>query len=609
MKNNFLKILCLVIPLLIFAQKTNASFSFAVYGDSRTGYDTHQEIVDQVVLKNPDFVLHTGDFVSIGSSDDEWTQFQDIAEPLLSKTPPADLQRSFFPAIGNHDLPINNYFSVFGMTDYYYSFDYENFHFISLNTEQSYIIDSEQYNWLVADLDSAQNKNIIIFLHKPAYSSGTHGSTQEIIDNLVPLFEEYGARFVFSGHDHIYERSYPIYQNTIDDENGVIYIIAGAGGAPLYPVTEGNWWTIAAESTYHFVYFEITENNFSGTTIDNNGNIIDSFEIASSDIENPTISINSGAILTNSRDVSLAVSASEDPYQMIISENSDFSEASWEIYSTTKAYALSDDDSTKTVYVKFRDEAENESAAASDNITLDTTAPVTTISPAPDSYNSVQEISLSAQDAISGLDKIYYTTDGNDPTTDSKIYSQPFKISQNTTIKYFAADLVGNSEEVQAAEYTIKKAKFVTKNAKSTEVEIIKNEINYTNDLHFNFSKVPTKKKYYAEVQRLKKYFSRLANAKQSSLKKYWQINTNLNKCAKNVVKIKLVFSYTKKELNTLKKQNKALREKNLILQYYDKNAKSLKTAKFTHNLQNNTFSFTLKKFISAKNYFVIGLK
>lgn len=46
--------------------------------------------------------------------------------------------------------------------------------------------------------------------------------------------------------------------------------------------------------------------------------------------------------------------------------------ASWETYAATKSITLPDGDGLKTIYVKVRDDVGNESAAASDSITLNT---------------------------------------------------------------------------------------------------------------------------------------------------------------------------------------------------------------------------------------------
>jgi hypothetical protein len=57
--------------------------------------------------------------------------------------------------------------------------------------------------------------------------------------------------------------------------------------------------------------------------------------------------------------------------------------SSWVTYSASKAITVSTGDGTKTINVRVRDDAGNESSPTSDTITLDTTAPVATVSVAP----------------------------------------------------------------------------------------------------------------------------------------------------------------------------------------------------------------------------------
>lgn len=67
------------------------------------------------------------------------------------------------------------------------------------------------------------------------------------------------------------------------------------------------------------------------------------------------------------------------------------SAASWVSYATSTSIVLADGDGAKTVYVKFRDDVGNESTAASAVVTLDTAAPVVTISSGPD-YSTISEV-------------------------------------------------------------------------------------------------------------------------------------------------------------------------------------------------------------------------
>jgi YD repeat-containing protein len=89
-------------------------------------------------------------------------------------------------------------------------------------------------------------------------------------------------------------------------------------------------------------------------------------------------------------------------------------------------------------------------------IATDTTPPATTATPGGGTYNAPQSVTLTCSDSGgSGCDKIYYTTDGNDPTTSSLVYSSPINIPLTTTLKFFARDLAGNSEAVKTQTYTI----------------------------------------------------------------------------------------------------------------------------------------------------------
>jgi hypothetical protein len=94
---------------------------------------------------------------------------------------------------------------------------------------------------------------------------------------------------------------------------------------------------------------------------------------------NTSISIAGGAASTASASVILTLGAT-DATQMTISNDSAFTGAAWETYTTSKTWTLTSGSGTKTVYAKFRDAAGNASAAVSDTIT--STAATTTEQPA-----------------------------------------------------------------------------------------------------------------------------------------------------------------------------------------------------------------------------------
>ncbi len=93
-----------------------------------------------------------------------------------------------------------------------------------------------------------------------------------------------------------------------------------------------------------------------------------------------SFTINGGDAYTNTREVTLNLSATDNlsgVSQMLISDSSTFTGASWESYDTTKTWSLPSGDGSKTVYAKFKDNAGNESLVVNDTIILKTSALLT----------------------------------------------------------------------------------------------------------------------------------------------------------------------------------------------------------------------------------------
>ncbi|MBI2592548.1 MAG: peptidoglycan-binding protein [Candidatus Colwellbacteria bacterium] len=86
---------------------------------------------------------------------------------------------------------------------------------------------------------------------------------------------------------------------------------------------------------------------------------------------NTSVVIAAGAVTASSTAVTLTLGAT-GATQMMISNVSDFKDAVWETYTTSKAWTLTSGDGVKTVYVRFRDASQNVSVAVTDTITLTT---------------------------------------------------------------------------------------------------------------------------------------------------------------------------------------------------------------------------------------------
>ncbi|MGB2697261.1 MAG: metallophosphoesterase [Candidatus Zixiibacteriota bacterium] len=245
-------------------------FKFNVYGDTRTQPDSHLVVVNRIMEFEPYFTLHTGDVVENGYSQSDW----DIYFATICSSEVCAQEIPFYYAIGNHENESPLYYGYFYLphnnpdsTESYYSFDYGNSHFISLDTEIPYGPTSHQYNWLETDLRSTYDKiYVFVFMHQYPYCAGGHESNIALRNALCPLFEEYKVDMVFSGHSHFYQRNGPI--------NGVTYMITAGGGAPLRTPAESSW-TQYTEESHHNVTFTVWSDSLMFRMVRTDGSVGD----------------------------------------------------------------------------------------------------------------------------------------------------------------------------------------------------------------------------------------------------------------------------------------------------------------------------------------------
>ncbi len=238
---------------------SSETLRFVVYGDTRDGADVEPRIVARIVDEAPDLLLYTGDLVPTGSDDAGWQNFFTVEEPLLSRFP-------VLFAVGNHELyedPQGGRFMRYvvqpgALSDgarpgLYYEERVGDVVFLVLDGMDRF---HEQALWLESRLQAAQAshaRHVFVVLHQPPFSVGSHCGAAVIQAEWVTLFERYGVRAVFAGHDHAYERL---------ERNGVRYFVSGGGGAPLYP-EESNCppYDAAAKRTYraehHYLRVEL----------------------------------------------------------------------------------------------------------------------------------------------------------------------------------------------------------------------------------------------------------------------------------------------------------------------------------------------------------------
>jgi uncharacterized repeat protein (TIGR01451 family) len=109
-------------------------------------------------------------------------------------------------------------------------------------------------DWLIHDLDSSSQPWKFVVFHQPAFSSGNATVRNNQMRAAAKFLEDHGVNMVFNGHEHNYQRTFPIRANanvaagpstpgpaavSIDTSfdgvtqtvpDGVLYIVEGAGG-------------------------------------------------------------------------------------------------------------------------------------------------------------------------------------------------------------------------------------------------------------------------------------------------------------------------------------------------------------------------------------------
>ncbi|HZK71019.1 MAG TPA: metallophosphoesterase [Clostridia bacterium] len=260
-------------PIISSDVRNTGEDKYIILGDNRDGYDTFEQIIQQVNGESPIFIIDNGDLVFSGKPN----QYR-VFDQMVSK-----ISSTLCTVPGNHDIRgsgRSTYTMLYGPA--YYSFDFADSHFIfldsSLGWTEKKAISDEQYTWLEKDLKKAQGKRILVITHIPPqdprsgvvpneipnytnevksgetwleqklnnYSesmSMDHGfQDPKEADKFENLMSTYLVDTVYLSHIH----SYLEYT-----KDGVRYLITGGAGAEL----------LTKNSYYHYIIAKIGDIN------------------------------------------------------------------------------------------------------------------------------------------------------------------------------------------------------------------------------------------------------------------------------------------------------------------------------------------------------------
>lgn len=232
-------------------KKDEPIFSFAVFGDTEIQGLDDEAMIFQKIIKgiNADkeiiFVIHTGDLTSKGTKY-QFDRFSEFADQL---------EISLYTTLGNNDIATDRYGTyyedLFGKS--YYSFDFEDCHFIALDNSSAYYgFDRKQRKWLEEDLEENSQQRFFIVMHRPlnvplasAVIEGGNELSSDNINAFLKIINPYSDKIlqIFTGHIHSF------LEYTLADKIPVT-VSGGGGAAPQVKIIKED---------YHYLKVQVFE--------------------------------------------------------------------------------------------------------------------------------------------------------------------------------------------------------------------------------------------------------------------------------------------------------------------------------------------------------------
>jgi hypothetical protein len=265
-------------------------FRFCATGDEDTYSTSSEPIMQSIASFDPDFTIVAGD-LSYASDDgtykgvgipqaynpSAWDTYFGLLGPNAAQSIP------WMVGMGNHDVePLtdngfagilarfphlgDNKATIGSGSKVVQSFTYGNVAIIGLDDSDVSALDTvnngytsgQQTTWLIEQLTKYRDPRagvdfIVVFFHHCPYCSGGPCSDGGDRTAWQPVFDRFDVDLVINGHNHLYERVYPMRNNVVQAEippGGVIdpvrlgttHICTGGGGAGLAATATTGWY-------------------------------------------------------------------------------------------------------------------------------------------------------------------------------------------------------------------------------------------------------------------------------------------------------------------------------------------------------------------------------
>ncbi|MDW8367646.1 MAG: purple acid phosphatase, partial [Abditibacteriales bacterium] len=271
-------------------------FTFVALGDHGTSGASRKN-VERMVKDHPAFGLVLGDLSYANGKQPIWDEWFQLIEPFTRSFP-------LMCALGNHETEgkelndeANRYAAYLTRLAHptpetWYRFDYAGVRFVSFNSDDYQ--NPAQLKWFEQTLKEAREDKavrwLIVFQHHPLYSSTVRRlNNVGLIKTMRKMLDDYEVDLVLAGHNHNYERTYPlrdIHPTTTEKSQyrngtGVIFVTSGGGGKSLYDfVPEMPAFTAYREKVYHYLRVKVSANTLTVEAVrTEDGTVMERFEV------------------------------------------------------------------------------------------------------------------------------------------------------------------------------------------------------------------------------------------------------------------------------------------------------------------------------------------
>ncbi|XP_024961827.1 purple acid phosphatase 8-like isoform X2 [Cynara cardunculus var. scolymus] len=183
-------------------------------------------------ILDADFIISTGDnFYEDGLIDEEDPLFVESFTDIYTAS---SLQKQWYAVLGNHDYRgIVEFFFVdtTPFQDKYFTEEEHTYDWRGVLPREDYL--SNVLKEVDMALKESSAKWKIVIGHHTIFSAGSHGNTQELVDQLLPILEARKVDLYINGHDHCLQH--------ISSQNSQLQFLTSGGGSKAWRGEINDW--------------------------------------------------------------------------------------------------------------------------------------------------------------------------------------------------------------------------------------------------------------------------------------------------------------------------------------------------------------------------------